>query len=202
MSEQNLKEIAEVCFRAVTPNLAEIWTPEKKEKHYLMYKEHWAKVAGIIAQLNVGIEEYTKGVMYPLWSETYYPRWMHSKFFSKPWAVDKFADYKILKENGNLTAVNMEKKLIDRTVEVINQYDNYWEAGTKILPQVCVDVFKRKVAISYLSVNKQFKDLIRKLPKDIKEEFFEEDSLYNLEQVVRATPEIYRYIRSKNGNKT
>jgi hypothetical protein len=191
-SNESEKAVGATVAKIIYANSLPIWSKEKEELYLKKYKSSFRTIKHIAEGLGASVEEYVRGAYSPRWSEIHYPHQWTAKSFVRQWAVDKFEDYQKLGDRVN--PVDLERMFILRSKAVV--LNGYFDQKNGLVPQFCLDVLHKVVSIAYLAALPDFWYNYHRLSQDLKDEYFYEEELYNLEKLVKVNPQLIKTIRS------
>ena len=130
---------------------------------FIKYKKEVDLSLKLVDDLGISISNYLDVVFYPRPTEIFLEYKLRPRDLYSNWMLEKYKDYLKVGSDSKL----LESEFINRSVDRINPTD--FEGS--LCPNILLKLRKHEVSFVYLINNKEFNTMLRKLPKDMKEEF-------------------------------
>ena len=165
-----------------TSKIVEEYFQSKMSIHFseAKYKDDYAKFEALTKELGVNPRMFLSAVFYPRLSEQLTHFRIRPRHLSNKWAILKFKHWLQLTKAGTLSQYTMEAEFIKHSKKIAQNFgERQYFIGSLVAP-VLDDVRQRKISLMYCAMNPLFMNMYKKLPPDMKEEYFNGVDLHYL----------------------
>jgi hypothetical protein len=162
------------------------------------YQDAADKTVAICSDMGVPLNYYLQAVFYPRFSEQMTKFRVRPKHLYSQWALRKLKDFVTL--GADVTPGKMEALFIKDSKEYIaatGLSDEEYFSGGMLIPKCLEDIRQRRISICYCCSNKDFKDMYKQLPLDMKAEYFEDIDVMDIATQIQLNNPIMSAINSK-----
>lgn len=165
------------------------WITEEK------YQDAVDKTEAVCRDLGIPIRQYLTAVFYPRFSEQITSFRVRPKHLHSEWALRKLRDYVSL--GDNVSPGKMEALFIKDTKQYIKSLsidESEYFGGGLLMPKCLEDLRQRRISICYCCSNQVFREMYKKLPQDMKDEYFTDIDVMNISTQIRINEPIMNAI--------